>query len=271
MGTLRKRVAEVNAAIQKIVVEVGNCHVISYECKLRIPGIFDLVNPEKPEFDLEESLPALRALIQDYLKKRDDNNRKELMVALREELDLNASADPFSLAVGTCFLCNHCDHAFKCQEAIRHVCSRYKECTRIKPDWMSSDYFDIIVSFLPIARDSWGYRIDGQLIWSVENFRSSFARVASVVKACGFDVKTATVKDLDNSKSLRLRCLNHKNKEDTKLEYAPIMTWRTAVKTPILTLQFLMSDLFFRHSIRADYAARVIRLPRSSVPPRNKF
>ena len=73
----------------------------SYECKLRIPEIFDLLDPEKAEFDLEESLPTLRALIQDYPKKRDDNNRQELMATLRKELDLNGSIDPFSLAVGT--------------------------------------------------------------------------------------------------------------------------------------------------------------------------
>lgn len=242
VNTLKKRVVEVNAAIQKIVAEVGQCRVTPYECKLRIPEIFDLVDPEKTEFDLEESLPTLRALIQDYLKKRDDNNRQDLLVALRNELDLYASVDPFSLAVGTYFLCNYCDHAFKCQEAIRHVCSRHRKCPRTKPDWMSNEYFDAIVSSLP--KDSWGYRTQDQLVWSVENFRPSFARVASAVKACGFDVKTATVQDLDNCKNLRLRCLNHKNKNKTnaKFEYVPIMTWRTAVRTPILTLQCLTSN-----------------------------
>ena len=199
----------------------------SYECKLRIPEIFDLLDPEKAEFDLEESLPTLRALIQDYLKKRDDNNRQELMATLRKELDLNASIDPFSLAVGTYFLCNHCKYAFKCQEAIRHVCRTYGQWSLVKPDWMSSDYFDTILSFFPANS-----RITGQyqLMWSAENFRPSFARAATVIKACGFDVKTATVKDLDDAKNLRLICLNHINKRNSKLEYAPVMTWRTAVR-----------------------------------------
>ena len=227
METLKNRVAEVDPAIEKIVIEVGECHVKSYECKLRIPEIFDLLDPEKAEFDLEESLPTLRALIQDYLKKRDDNNRQELMATLRKELDLNASIDPFSLAVGTYFLCNHCKYAYKCQEAIRHVCRTYGEWSLVKPDWMSSDYFDTILSFFPVSS-----RITGsyQLMWSAENFRPSFARAATVIKACGFDVKTATVKDLDDAKNLRLICLNHINKRNSKLEYAPVMTWRTAVR-----------------------------------------
>ena len=60
---------------------------------------------------------------------------------------------------------------------------------------------------------------------SVDNFQPAFARVASVIEACGFDVKTATLTDLDADTNLRLTCLNHKHPEDV-----PIMTWKTAVR-----------------------------------------
>jgi hypothetical protein len=45
--------------------------------------------------------------------------------------------------------------------------------------------------------------------------------LAAVVKACGFDVKTVTIKEMDEL-DVRLQCTAHHS-------YVPILTWRAAI------------------------------------------
>ena len=219
MKELGARLVALGEAIQEVVSEMGERYTTSFECEVRIPELFDLVDI-KNGFDIKHSRPVIRHLVRDYLRKRDQNALQDLADALRHEHGLDESVDPFSLAVGSYFRCVHCDFVFKCQEAIHHVCQYCTDYPRIKPDWMSDDYFNSILNCLP-----YGYLGEGrQLMWSVDNFKHAFSQVVPVIEACGFDVKTATVEDLDADKDLRLICLNHKTSADV-----PIMTWRTAV------------------------------------------
>lgn len=228
MKSLRARLIELGKTIQDIVSEIGQPDITPYECEISIPEIFDLINldPAK-EFDLQNSRPALRILIQGYLQKRVQDALQQLAIALRHEYSLDGVVNPFSLAVGSYFRCVFCKYVFKCEEAVLHICRHRASSPRTKPDWMSDEYFHAVLECFPLE-----LRKEGpQIMWSVDNFQPAFARVAPVIEACGFNVKTATVKDLDAVKNLRLICINHKN-----LNYLPIMTWRTAVRSNPQTL-----------------------------------
>ena len=221
MDTLKPRVASLEKAMKDVLAELEGHAVTCWECEARIPALFDIVNPEKKEFNLGDLHSTLRPLLQDYLRKRDDIARQELSSAIRRFHDLDKSVDPFALAVGSLFRCNSCAYVFSPQETIHHICREYSY-PRKKPGWMSRDYFDAICRCTP----RWTVQLT-RLIWTVDDFTNSrsLGKASLAIKACGFDVKTATAKDLDEDKNLRLICLNHKSDGDI-----PIMTWRTAVR-----------------------------------------
>ncbi|KAI0088492.1 hypothetical protein BDY19DRAFT_947867 [Irpex rosettiformis] len=223
--SLPNRVYKLGKVIKAVVGEIDRCELTSQECELRIPELFDMVGPNKEDFEVEDLQPTVRTLVVDYLGKRDSIAQRELTAALRKECGLDDSVDPFSLAVGSCFRCAQCNHAFNLGGAVRHVCRSNWKYPLGKPEWMSGDYFRAIRDSL----EEDGYRLDDQFMWCVENFRPTFSQAIVVIRACGFDVKTATVKDLDEEKNLRLLCTNHRTWNDYKIEYAPIMNWRTAV------------------------------------------
>ncbi|KAI0088493.1 hypothetical protein BDY19DRAFT_947876 [Irpex rosettiformis] len=225
--SLPNRVYKLGKAIKAVVDGIDRCELTPQECELRIPELFDMVGPNKEDFDVEDLQPTVRTLVVDYLSKRDGVARRELMVALREECGLDDSVDPFSLAVGSCFRCAQCNHAFNLGEAVRHVCRSNWKYPLDKPEGMSNDYFRTVRDSL----EEDGYGLDNQFMWCVENFRPTLKQAVAVIRACGFDVKTATVKDLDGGKDLRLLCTNHRTWNNYKIEYAPIMNWRTAAFT----------------------------------------
>lgn len=245
MDTLKPRVASLEKAMKDVLAEIEGHAVTCWECEARIPALFDIVNPEKKEFNLGDLHSTLRPLIQDYLGKRYDIARQELSSTLRRFHDLDESADPFSLAVGSLFRCNGCNCVFSPQETIHHICreNRSNLYPRKKPEWMSSDYFDAICSCTP----PWVVQIH-RLIWNVDDFTSlgSLGKASRAITACGFNVKTATAKDLDEDKNLRLICINHKiDKYD---EYVPIMTWRTAVRYA----HYIISIMYHRSIFNID-------------------
>lgn len=207
-------------AIQEILSEMAAYNMTSYECEMRISELSDLVDLKK-DFDLERLRPALRNLIQDYLRKQDQIVLQELFIALQREFDLDDCVDPFSLAIESYFHCYFCGCTFNRQQTVRHICRNHAVHSPVKPEWASDVYFDAVVCCLPVEHQLLG----PQIMWSVDNFQPAFARIASVIKACGFDVKTATITGLDADTNLRLTCLNHKHPADIS-----IMTWRTAVR-----------------------------------------
>ena len=83
---------------------------------------------------------------------------------------------------------------------------------------MSADYLAMICKFATIV----AYQ---QQVWTMDVFRSQFKNIANVIRACGFNPKSATVEVLDRDESLRVICKNHL----AQSKYIPVMTWRTAV------------------------------------------
>ncbi|KAI0088495.1 hypothetical protein BDY19DRAFT_1089893 [Irpex rosettiformis] len=225
MATLQSRVEELGKVIAAIAPDICKYRLTPPECELCIPEIFAMVDPKKEDFNVEDLRPALRTLMIDYLGKRDGYAQQELMTALRKEFGLSDAIDPFWLAVGSHFRCAQCNRVYGLGMAVRHNCQHSWDYPLNKPEWMSDDYFAVIREY--IKKSSY-YGNGPQFMWLVENFRATFAHAAATIEDCGFDVKTATVKDLDEDKNLRLLCTNHKTRKGDKIEYAPIMKWRTA-------------------------------------------
>ena len=219
MQTLKIRVSSLESLIKDII---SWRNVTCWECEVRIPELFELVDPEKEELEFNTLRSTLKSLIKDYLEKREDIARQELSSAVRRIARLDESVDPFSLAMGSFFRCAGCDLVFKPQEAIRHVCGERYSRPRVKPDWMPDAYFDAILKLLPPCIEQ------RRLIWNVGDFLGSLSQAARAIKACGFDFRTATLEDLDNVKDLRLVCLKHMDCDENR-QYVPVMTWRTAV------------------------------------------
>lgn len=206
-------------------------------------------------FNVEELRPTVEALIHDYFDTRQAKAEQALATALRETFNLDKSVDPFTLAVGTYFSCTECARVYTLPNVLYHRCSTYRHPTRLsqpahpnphskaakeaaiehwkfrfKPEWMPKDYFTAIK-----GASERGATLDFEdgrrpWMWCVHPFRAGWTQFAKVIGACGLDVKSATVEDLDGMKveggEMRLICTCH---VDRKNKYVPVISWRTAV------------------------------------------
>lgn len=201
------------AALRTIVVELRESDrhggLTLREITL-FPSVADMIDPEVAEFDADGLANHLCEEIPSYIKKREEDTRGLLEDALRQRFDLDASCDPFSLAIGTWFCCCRCGTMETLQSITAHRCSH----ARIpdKPEGMANDYY--VTALEASYYDDW--------VWSPAYLDLKFDKQAAIIEMCGFDVKTVTAKDLDQAE-VRVRSAYH---DDGRVA---IMTWRGAV------------------------------------------
>ncbi|KAI0085153.1 hypothetical protein BDY19DRAFT_458558 [Irpex rosettiformis] len=243
MDTLDSRIRRMKIVLKEVIQDIKGCDVSPRELLFRSIKFRDIIGPENKEFDDEALRPTFRVLILDYLEMREREAREALADMIRQETDLKESADPFSLAIGSHFTCSSCNGVFQLHNAVRHACNfTYTWTTPVpKPEWMTNDYYAVVRESFSSAEQY------GQPVWSVEVYRSQFHNVASVIKACGFDIQTATVKDLDKDKGVRLICTSHLE----KYKYIPVMNWRAAAYGKTCCLQE-KPNLHPNHELASD-------------------
>ncbi|KAI0089520.1 hypothetical protein BDY19DRAFT_108541 [Irpex rosettiformis] len=216
--TLRNRLTVTNKLIQEIVSEMQDVQLTPREIAISSRKFYDLVDPQNEGFNVGDMRVTLQLLVQNYLEEREGHARKALLDMIREETGLKGSSDPFSLAIGSYFTCFLCRQVFACRNAAHHTCQHPWGTTPPLQEWMLGDYYYIVEDWFS---SNPGY----QEVWDAEIFRARLKPTAEAIKACGFDLNTATVEDLDKDSDLRFvftDCLR-------VLQCIPIMNWKTAV------------------------------------------
>lgn len=195
-----------------------------------IPEVYNQILIGAPEVDV----PNLRRFLEDfmptYLKKRDMEAKNWFIKHTRKRLQLAKSVDPFKLALAARFTCPHCHMSQLLSHALHHLChSRF--VSQPQPDWMSKDDYKFIK--LAFSRLYWSYNIPMPTnILTADGTKQT----EDVIKACGFDVKTATADELDKA-NVRLQCRS----DSSEGPGTPIMNWRTAVRFSIILLSGLVA------------------------------
>jgi hypothetical protein len=179
------------------------------EVAIRIPQVYQQLDPELDEFDIKQLREMLQNLIPQYIEKRGE----ELAEMIRDELYLDPTCDIFTLAVSNTLACSYCDKHMSIRCAMQHACGHIPPDP---PEDMREADYAAIVAFgeLPWHRAP---------TWSVDNYRSGLKKSATIIRTCGFDAKTATVDELDRSNP-RLQCFRYQPNG-----IIVVMTWRTAV------------------------------------------
>ncbi|KAI0681965.1 hypothetical protein BC835DRAFT_1531354 [Cytidiella melzeri] len=183
----------------------------SREVVVKIPKVWQMLDTDAEEFDNEELRRVLQTLIPEYLEKRTQETRIFFETILREEFGIEASSDPWKLALTAFFNCG-CRQSMSFEHVLHHGCGYATTPCLSRPEGMSIECYNSIQTV---------YRYDW--IWNVDAFSSTFHSMKRVIEVCGLDIKKATVDDLERPE-IRLS-----SPDPGRCNYTRIMTWRTAV------------------------------------------
>lgn len=180
-----------------------------------IPETSQLIDPDNPTFDPQD----LEVPIKNCLQTRAQQTLNSLREQIIQQCSLDESTDPFSLAVGSWFMCNSCCTIQSREQVGNH---RGHDCRSDvpRPTHVSDEIYDIV---------KWKFH---DRLWSTGWYNESIPVMPKIVEACGLDPKTATIDDLDRA-DVRLRWARDAHEPDWK----PIMTWRSAVGRSFLVLE----------------------------------
>ncbi|KAI0698460.1 hypothetical protein BC835DRAFT_653701 [Cytidiella melzeri] len=204
---LTRRLHIMRELVERIVPRNHKSSLSCREIALYIPEVWRMLDRTAAEFDTEEFQRVLQVSIPEYLEKRTQDTRKFFEDTIKKELGIDGSADPWKLAATAWFNCD-CLLAMPFEHVLHHMCGAICSPPLRRPEGMSIDCFKSILNIF------WNR------VWDVDRFRATFERMKLVIEACGMDVKTATVEDMDRP-DIRLAC-SHSH-------FTTIMTWRTAV------------------------------------------
>ncbi|KAI0738744.1 hypothetical protein BC629DRAFT_322455 [Irpex lacteus] len=235
--TLSKRFEALHSVVKRIVAGIPELKLVSaLEVALHVPGVEKLLSAkpttDPDAFDIQKLQRFLQKAIPTYIESRDNETKEALVNLVRESCDLDPSCDPLSLrlAVGSLHICSAqgrvgcINVARTIPHALRHQCpaSCSTEHYLPLPEGVSETYY-------AEARKTFSK----QVVWIPRAFASptysdaarAITVTAKVVSLCGFDVKTATVEDLDRA-DVRV-CRRHGSID--QCQWVAIMPWRTAV------------------------------------------
>lgn len=211
---LKDRLRRIQAPVNDIVHNIPGLTLHTREVATCIPEVVKALDPSVVRFSDWSLQHNLRDWIPTYLEKRYRDARRSLANLLREYCSLHPSTDPFSLAVGSIFICTRCNTARTLFYAVRHHCGTGQDDTLTRPDSCPEEYYLTVQS-----------TFSSETSWHESLYKPGLERLVAVIKACGLDPKTATVKALDQADVL-LRLVREVSLTQTSMG---IMNWRTAV------------------------------------------
>ncbi|KAI0083912.1 hypothetical protein BDY19DRAFT_611129 [Irpex rosettiformis] len=206
------RIRILNKSIEEILRPLYPYQISTLTATLCIPELYYRLNPAVAEFDAEDFQHFLQEFLPRYLEQHAKDAKEEFTKKTRKRLGLKESEDPFDLALTTLFICPHCSAGLTSTHAPFHQCHFHKIR---KPEWMSQHYYDLCSSI--------NTGLEGKRTWSPCILSDKGTeRTEMVIKACGFDPRTATAAELDQA-DLRLQCTTSNER------ITLIMGWRTAI------------------------------------------
>jgi hypothetical protein len=206
---LDNRLEHLGRIVKKIQERRKYSNIQPLEVALRIQGVYEFIDPDVSEFDSREFQAYLDAAVEEYTEKRNSGIRDGIAKAIREKLDLPASSDLHSLAIGTWIRCSGCNQTHTIDSFLVHPCYTL-DIDIPKRQEMSDEYFEHV------------QRKFISSVWDSQSIDLFLDRQEEVIDVCGLDFKTATMEDLDRADT-RLICTGHAGR------YNPVMSWRTAV------------------------------------------
>ncbi|KAI0768938.1 hypothetical protein BC629DRAFT_806777 [Irpex lacteus] len=215
---VQSRLDVMKTMVQEVVSTITGLTLCTMEVALRIPEVVKILDPYVPTFDEDALRQNLKIWIHKYVEHRDEYARRSLVALVREKCSLGPHCDPFSLAVGTIFICTNCATGRPLLHATRHHCPRSSHHDTIHEE-DEGEYANAVWA----AASQW---YDAKGIWSARTYEHGLTKLMKAIKCCGLDVKTATIEDLDQADVLfqerwHSHVLPHK--------FIPIMGWRAAV------------------------------------------
>lgn len=212
------RLDAMKTMVQEVVSTITGLTLCTMEVALRIPEVVKILDPHVPTFDEDALRQNLKIWIHKYVENRDEYARRSLVALVREKCSLDPHCDPFSLAVGTIFICTNCATGRPLLHATRHHCPGASHHDTIHEE-DEGEYANAVWA----AASQW---YDAKGIWSARTYEHGLTKLMKAIKCCGLDVKTATIEDLDQADVL-FQELPHGNAFPHR--FIPIMGWRAAV------------------------------------------
>ncbi len=225
------RLKELRGLAEKSVSRVRGLTLKLREVAACIPEVAQVLDPKITHFDIDGLQQKLPVWISTYLQKRDKSAQDALAQMIKDKCDLDPLCDPFSLAVGTIFVCVECRTGRSLHLAIRHHCRTESQHTPVSANEEQKEYQRTVKSF---CDKSHFY----EPFWHESAYAAGLARMVEIIRICGLDVKTATVEDLDKAGIVLQATPNprwtRRNNDGTISWSIPIMQWRTAVRCMVV-------------------------------------
>ncbi|KAI0700106.1 hypothetical protein BC835DRAFT_1502839 [Cytidiella melzeri] len=208
---IMERLEAMRKLVEEAVSQIQGCTLSSREVAYYIPEISQMLDPDFEDFDAQKLQDIVHASIPKYLEKRAKDAREYLKKLFRNKFDVDASVDPFTLAATAWLNCGNCQHSMLFDQAVQHPCGNHWP---EKPETLSLECYNVVEA-----------KLRSQEVWTVNAFRHTFDKMETVIKACGLDVSTATVQELDRPE-IRLQCTMH-----LSCHFVSVSTWRSAICT----------------------------------------
>ncbi|KAI0792950.1 hypothetical protein BC629DRAFT_1592873 [Irpex lacteus] len=214
--TLTHRLESLRRFVKDQAGKFPHNQLSSLEIALCIPEVYQALDPNIQEFNVEKFFLTLHALVPQFVEDREEHSRDILRSTLRKELALEESTDPFGLAVTMQLKCDRCGKSVTLDQIAQHGCTQHFP----PPQHVLVAGMPVLDQEIIIHMFRWQSHAP---FWisDLHCFRRSIKDAAAVVEACGFNANTTTVSSMDAAE-IMLTCRNHDL-------YAPVMKWREAV------------------------------------------
>ncbi len=228
--TLTHRLESLRRFVKDQAGKFPHNQLSSLEIALCIPEVYQALDPNIQEFNVEKFFLTLHALVPQFVEDREERSRDILRSTLRKELALEESTDPFGLAVTMQLKCDRCGKSVTLDQIAQHGCTQHFP----PPQHVLVAGMPVLDQEIIIHMFRWQSRAP---FWisDLHCFRRSIKDAAAVVEACGFNANTTTVSSMDAAE-IMLTCRNHDL-------YAPVMKWREAVRISVRIVKRLRSDV----------------------------
>lgn len=215
--TLDQRYKLLEKHILSVIQRFTRITPSTLEVALRIPEVLELIQLPNDELEEKKLEEMVQKLLPEYKEKRFCDARSYFQELVRQDIELDESTDPLSLAVGSLFSCNQC----KCYQSFPEVLGHGCLSRRLVLETESGEFVNCVAkNTYPVPK-----------VWSKSAFRSEATKLSEFVRAYGLDPRTATATEMDAAE-VRLKCIAH----STGRTVTPILTWRSAVRHCVFPL-----------------------------------
>lgn len=208
------------------------------EVGLRVPGVVEVLESPNDELTEDQLAGLLQTSLPEYVESRLAQARSYFIGLVKEDVELPATADPLSLAIGALFSCNHCNSQHTFPEIMSHNCIGRR--VKLFQTEKTGEFFSVV------SKDIWPCR----KVWSQAEFRSEAKRLRAYAQLYGMDPMSDTMEEMDAADA-RLTCPAHPSSSSGVVS---IMTWQAAVSTQWSSMVgMLITYVLFHFTVQGVY------------------